>query len=269
MELSSGTSKISVVITNFNKGYLLHRAVKSVAQQSVAPAELVIVDDCSDEKDAIAALNSIPPTPFESRVVKSKKRKGAAGAKNLGVRSSSHEVIMLLDADDELPRDAVRDITEFLAKNPGADFVFGDVLRIRDGHQLLMRGDAFSKTDGTLDPRKLAKNWELHGTTPFRKEFFMSIGGFDNLNPRTDDSDFFRRGILHGGVGIYIPCHIYTTHLDASENSRGIDPLTLSFSWFRNIDFYYFALPGWEFLVLLARKSKAARNTRATCKFMI
>ncbi len=245
---------MSVVITNYNKGPLLLRAIDSVLKQSAPPGELVLVDDCSDEESTLNALKNLPVIPFPSRKILLKVRRGASAAMNKGIDSASRPMVMLLDADDELPPNAVEDISECFAINPHADFIYGDVLRATGQQEIMMSGRAFSTPTGLIDARKLAKKWELHGTSPVRKEFFRSFGGFDSRNPRTNDSDFFRKALVHGAIGVYLPSHIYTTHLDASQNSRGVDPLTLSFSWFRNIDFYYSALPNWEFLLLLTKK---------------
>ena len=243
-----------MVITNYNKGPLLLRAIDSVLKQSAPPGELVLVDDCSDEESTLNALKNLPVIPFASKKILLKVRGGASAAMNKGIDSASRPIVMLLDADDELPPNAVEDISECLANHPHADFIYGDVLRTTGQQEIMMRGRAFSTPTGSIDARKLAKKWELHGTSPVRKEFFQSFGGFDSKNPRTHDSDFFRRAIVHGALGVYLPSHIYTYHLDASQNNQGVDPLTLSFSWFRNIDFYYSALPSWEFLLLLTKK---------------
>jgi glycosyltransferase involved in cell wall biosynthesis len=249
------TSGVSVVITNYNKGRALARAVESIAKQTLPPLEVVLVDDCSDDADSLHTLDNLPAVQIPMRIYRGSYRRGASGAKNKGIRLASGDIIMLLDGDDCLPRKSVEEVWRVFREFPLVDFVFGDVLVTHGKEEKVITGDVHSDPKGFLDPRSLTKSWHLHGTTPFRVSLARQIGYFDELHPRTDDVDFFRRAIFSGGVGRYLPELIYEYHLDGAANSKNIDPLDLSFSWFRNIDFYWSILSRKEFALYFLRKS--------------
>jgi glycosyltransferase involved in cell wall biosynthesis len=256
---------ISVVITNYNKGMFLLRAIESVAQQTVAPGEIIIVDDASDDPESIRALAELQKSSHKCVLLANAKREGASLAKNRGTRAAKGTVIMLLDGDDTLPPTAIDTVASTFNSFPEADFVFGDVARLEGKVRQIAKSHYFARPDGDLGPQLLARSWGLYGTTPFRASVFEKVGGFDGLHPRTDDIDFFRRAILSGCLGRYVPEVIYNYHLEGVSNSQGIDPLDLSFSWFRNIDFYWTFLGKAEFIRVFTKKSllllaRIARN---------
>lgn len=251
------STSVAVVITNYNKGDLLLRAIQSIAQQTQLPDEFILVDDCSDDKQTLTALASLPALDVKTTLIRNPQRLGASGAMNAGIVATTSESFMLLDADDELPPEAVAHTKKAFTESPDADFIYGDVLRIsrKGSTRVLMSGSAYTARNGTVDLRLLAKAWELHGTSPMRKKLFDAMGGLDLLHPRTNDSDFFRRALAAGRIGKYVPETIYITYLDESQNSQGIDPLVLSSSWFRGIEFYLKALAPTEFVAMFLKKS--------------
>jgi glycosyltransferase involved in cell wall biosynthesis len=95
------TAPVSVVIPCFRCAATIGRAVQSVAGQSLRPAEVILVDDCSGDRtrtllEAIAA--SHPPGWI--KLVGLSRNGGAATARNRGWDSASQPFIAFLDADD-------------------------------------------------------------------------------------------------------------------------------------------------------------------------
>ena len=97
-----GQGSISVVIPCYKCQDTIERAVSSVAKQTLAPLEVVLVEDASGDgtfefledikKDYSSLLNII--------VLASEKNQGAGSARNLGLDSAKGEYIAFLDADD-------------------------------------------------------------------------------------------------------------------------------------------------------------------------
>ncbi|MEQ3662248.1 MAG: glycosyltransferase family A protein [Flavobacterium sp.] len=88
--------KISVVIPVFNKGFILNETLNSVLQQSFTNYEIIIINDGSTDNSL-----DIISTFEDSRIrIYSQDNKGAAAARNLGIRKSNGEFIAFLDADD-------------------------------------------------------------------------------------------------------------------------------------------------------------------------
>lgn len=87
---------ISVVIPVFEGGINLSLALASVAAQTLAPLEILVVDDASSAPPhEIVARAGLP-----ARLLTSPQNNGPAAARNLGVRHARGRFIAFLDADD-------------------------------------------------------------------------------------------------------------------------------------------------------------------------
>lgn len=109
---------VAVVTPCFNHGAYLESAITSVANQTYRPLQLVLVDDCStDGSHAIMQrLVEQLPAGITSLILKTPRNSGQAVAMNLGISRSSASVIVTLDADDCLVRDAIETAIEILEK---------------------------------------------------------------------------------------------------------------------------------------------------------
>jgi len=87
---------ISVVIPTYNRAALLGRAVESALAQTVAPLEILIVDDGST--DNTTDLCGAWGAPV--RYIKTPNG-GVAKARNVGIAEARGEWVALLDSDDE------------------------------------------------------------------------------------------------------------------------------------------------------------------------
>src|SRR5947209_8043988 len=101
---------ISVVITCFNQGRFLTDCLQRLAAQTAYPGEVVLVNDGSTDADTNALCARLPhyAYPFPLRLV-TQANGGLPAARNAGVRHSSGDVILPLDADDMLLPGAVEE----------------------------------------------------------------------------------------------------------------------------------------------------------------
>jgi glycosyltransferase involved in cell wall biosynthesis len=87
--------RISVLVNNYNYGRFVGRALSSALAQDEPRAEIIVVDDGSDD-DSRAVLQAYGQ---RARIIHQSNR-GQAAAINAGVRASRGEFICFLDADD-------------------------------------------------------------------------------------------------------------------------------------------------------------------------
>src|SRR5688572_19076100 len=92
----SNFAPVSVVVPCYRCGGSIGRAVASVLAQSARPAELIVVDDASDDASpqAIAALGA------GVRAVRLARNQGPAAARNAGWAAATQPYLAFLDADD-------------------------------------------------------------------------------------------------------------------------------------------------------------------------
>ena len=94
---------VSVVIPTYNSDCTIERAVKSVANQTLLPKEVIIIDDCSTSPKMHTILNNIQNdynNYFYIKVFYLKNNSGPATARNIGIDNASCEYIAFLDSDD-------------------------------------------------------------------------------------------------------------------------------------------------------------------------
>lgn len=106
---------VSVVIPVYNGRDCIGRAIASALAQTHPRVEIVVVDDGST--DGTAELAESIEGPIQ--VVRQENR-GAAAARNRGVREARGEFVQFLDADDELLPTAVSDKVAAIARTPDA-----------------------------------------------------------------------------------------------------------------------------------------------------
>lgn len=90
--LSSG-AEVTVVIPAYRSAHLVGRAVASMAEQTVRPARIIVVDDGSDDDTAQAARAAGAEVIVQANA-------GPGAARNTGIRAATTPWIALLDADD-------------------------------------------------------------------------------------------------------------------------------------------------------------------------
>jgi teichuronic acid biosynthesis glycosyltransferase TuaG len=131
---------VSVVIPCYRAAATLGRAVDSVLAQTQAPAEVIVVDDASDDAtpQVIAAL------PSSLKKILLPENRGAGSARNAGWQAATQEFIAFLDADDawhpkklELQTTWMQAHPEVVLTGHGYAFQPQDVSSIRSSFRVL------------------------------------------------------------------------------------------------------------------------------------
>ena len=114
---------VSVVIPVYNGAPFLASAVASVRAQSVAVAEIVVVDDGSTDATAEVAKGLGVSYLCQAN-------QGPGAARNRGVTVATGEWIAFLDADDVWVGEKLARQLEYLAGHPEVVLVSGDMAEV-------------------------------------------------------------------------------------------------------------------------------------------
>jgi hypothetical protein len=164
---------VSVVIPCYGQSHYLGEAIESVLAQTYPHLEILVVDDESgDNASQIAAR--YPGV----RCLRCDNR-GMAGARNFGIRNTSGDFLVFLDADDRLLPRAVEAGVAGLGEHPEAAAASGHFRRIaQDGNpietfeQPIVRRDHYA--------RLLTENWAgFPARSIYRRAVFEHVEGFD------------------------------------------------------------------------------------------
>ena len=182
--------RISVIIPTYNRGGWLAECINSVLKQTLAPAEVLVVDDGSTDHTGQVVADLARETAIPLRCIRQENR-GAAAARNTGIRAARGELLSFLDSDD-------RFLPEKLALQY-ARLSASAALISHTGEQWLRRGQSLAQKkkhqppDGDIFPASLAMCVVGMSTVMARKELFARYGLFDEELPCCEDYDFWLR----------------------------------------------------------------------------
>jgi len=96
----STAAPVSVVIPCFRCAATIKRAIASIVAQTQKPAEVILVEDNSDD-DTLAVLQTLAERYLDwIKIIKLPVNQGAANARNIGWAAATQPYIAFLDADD-------------------------------------------------------------------------------------------------------------------------------------------------------------------------
>lgn len=181
-------STLSVVVPATNAPPTLERCLTAIRNASDGPDELVVVE----RPDELSA----------------------SGARNEGVRRSTGDVVVFVDADVEVHRDAFTRLRAAFDAAPERTAVFGSYDDQPDHPGVVSRFRNLLHHHVHQDGAGPAETFWT-GLGAVRREAFLAIGGFDELrypNPSIEDIDFGSRLCGNGAVVALDPT-IQGTHL--------------------------------------------------------
>lgn len=114
---------ISVIITNYNYGQYITKAIKSILNQTYRNIELIIINDGSTDNSDKIIKELISKYPGRNIHYVTRENKGVVYTRNEGMKLAKGEYISYLDADDYFNRDYISKSYR-IAKESGADVVY-------------------------------------------------------------------------------------------------------------------------------------------------
>ena len=184
MSINPHLDGISIVITYYNERFLLGKCVKAISnalknleykrQQDV---EIIIIDDAS----------TYPPGEFPGeesiRVVRLSKNGGVGEARNAGIRLSRYNYVHFLDADVFVCETFLINLFQLLDVNPPICAIQGHYSEIPGNDKPTWFNWYMSLSwhyNSTLADGKEKGLTDMvnSGCITFRKDYFLSIGGY-------------------------------------------------------------------------------------------
>jgi glycosyltransferase involved in cell wall biosynthesis len=193
--------KVSVVIPTYNHARFLSQAIDSVCSQTLAPYEVIVIDDGStDDTQNVLARHAKRIRALRQQ------NKGVAAARNAGVMIASGDLIAFLDADDLwLPHKLERQV-ELFASQPGIGLVHCATEDINENGVPLRRHfdglEGLVATEMLLFRRAVILGGGSGVVIPHA--VFQKVGGFDEKLSTSADWDLYYRIASRHKVG-FVP----------------------------------------------------------------
>jgi len=128
---SEQKARVDVIIPVRNVTDYLAETLASVQAQTHPAAHIFVIDDGSDDTPRQQIIDICATMPHLT-LLHQPYHLGAASARERGIRRSTADYIILLDADDCLPEDAIARHVAFLDKNPQAIASYGRQIRMNE-----------------------------------------------------------------------------------------------------------------------------------------
>lgn len=148
---------VSVIVPVYNIGeQLLTRCLDSILKQSYNNLEVIIVDDCTPNKEDVEIASRYSQQDGRVRVIRHEMNTGLFETRITGVEASTGEYILFVDADDFISYDWIRTLLR-KAIDTNSDMVVGEwCFAYEDGVREYLN----------LDPFRI-KDFELTGDDAF------------------------------------------------------------------------------------------------------
>jgi glycosyltransferase involved in cell wall biosynthesis len=178
---------ISVIIPTYNRAHVLARAIESVRVQTLKPAEIIVIDDGSEDGTAQLMRSRFP----ECRYVYQKNR-GVSCARNVGIRMASGDWLAFLDSDDEWLPGKLAVQRDELADNTLHRLCHTEEIWVRNGRRVNAM-QKHAKSGGHIFEQCLPLCVISPSAAVIHSSVFEEMGFFDESLPACEDYDMWLR----------------------------------------------------------------------------
>jgi succinoglycan biosynthesis protein ExoO len=199
------TPTVTVLIAAYNAAGFVGRAVASALAQSVAPLEVLVVDDASTD-DTGPVVRQLAAADSRIRLITLPQNGGPSAARNAGLDAARGEWVAVLDADDAFMPQRLERMLHFAVQS-GADIVvdnfrsyqlatnsIGPPVLEASGNSLIPFGDFLARAR----PLRGEADWGLLKPI-FRRAFLQEHGlRYPLCSRHGEDFLFMVDAFLHG-----------------------------------------------------------------------
>ena len=194
---NSGFPLVSIIIPAYNRETLISETLNSLAEQTYANWECIVVDDgSSDNTEAI--VKSLCKKDSRFKLFKNNRTKGAPGARNTGLGICSGEYVIFLDSDDLLENFCLENRVKYFQKYSHRDFLVFPMVFFWDYKDNIKGPWNIDKKDSDLIRfLRIDAIWSITGPI-YKKQILFEMGGFNETLTFWQDYDLHLRLILSG-----------------------------------------------------------------------
>ncbi len=220
---------IALIVLNYNGKHFLGPCLASITRQTLAPDELILVDNGSTDGSQDWITANYP----QAKLVEMGYNSGFSIAMNRGVAESSSDFLALLNNDTECEPQWLEQLAGALSQHPEIGFCASRMLIFQHRDLIDAAGDVFttaafagkrgwlqSERDMKFDKRERVFG-ACAGAAMYRKVIFEEVGGFDDdFFAYQEDTDLSLRLQLAGYPCLYVPEAVVYHHVGGTSKKQ-------------------------------------------------
>lgn len=216
---------VSVIIPAYNSAATIERAISSVLFQTYTPLEIIVVDDGSSDNTVAIVKQSFPSVNLLMQ-----KNAGAARARNQGVGAAAGDLVAFLDADDVWHPQKIEKQLEVFSRAGEIDLLCTRCLHYKEvdwSEDILLSLEIYS--DAPFEPIPFGEVFKMpYLATPsvmIKRDFFLSLGGFDQSLETAEDVDLWLRSARKGYCArLNLPVTLVITQVESLSTRTKVSP---------------------------------------------
>lgn len=187
--------KVSVILAVYNGAEFLNECINSIRNQTLSAFEFIIVDDASTDRTPDILKYHVAE---DKRIVvlTNERNKERSISRNIAIKSSSTDLIAVMDADDIAEPDRLEKQYAFMTAHP-------EISLCGSFMSYLSSNGIWSGVcdDVSIRARMLFECPIAHPTVMFRRAVVMNVGGYDENMSVAED--YILWGVLAENVSIH------------------------------------------------------------------
>lgn len=201
---------VSILVPAYNEQTVISRTITSLLATKYQHKEIIVIDDGSSDLTRFVAKG------YEKQGVKviTKPNGGKASALNFGLLFAKGDIVLTIDADSMVTRDAVDKIVQAMESDPNNVAVAGNI-KVLNSKSVLTK---IQQLEYIMAINTIRRAFALFGAVmvipgafgAFRKKAVMEVGGYDT-DTQTEDFDITIKLLkTRGAVSSSSAAHAYT-----------------------------------------------------------
>ncbi len=107
---------VSIIVPVYNSSKFLKDTIKSIEEQTYKNYEVIFIDDCSSD-NSVQIIENYAKENSKVHIIKLKRNRGTAIARNIGIRKAKGRYLSFLDSDDYWIKEKLDYQIKFITEN--------------------------------------------------------------------------------------------------------------------------------------------------------
>lgn len=209
-------NSVTVIVPHYNRPELVRAALMSIRDQTVRPAEVLLVDDNSspENREKLRELSGM------ATILTTPQNMGMSGARNFGAQNAKSEWLAFLDDDDRYLPDKQERQIRYLEGHPEVKALGGGMTMVTpDGKTEYWGG---TPTRRLTLASALCYTASLAQALMIRRDIFLGLGGFDPKLRHLEDFEFGIRLLASGHEAHFLAEPLFLYHRGGGREQASV-----------------------------------------------